>query len=168
MSSVKNSVEANLEYLISQSVGHNCEMGFYPFELIDGALTALSHVFSFGDGVAVAALLKQGFAEHDAANMVRHRLVYAIPHFGCTPVEAGTDRDVVGGFEVGFYRLADGSIWSVHAGNDVSTYRTDDYVGEYLLVPTRGNRITNESVIERVRHMLTECDQFGRPVVLAA
>lgn len=163
-----NNIETSIEILICLSVGHQCEIGIYPFELHDGKLTSKSHVFNYADGVAVAALIKEGFAEHDAANLVRHHLVHATPQSACMPVDVCLTKDVIGKWTVGYFRLADGAVWAVHADSDVNTYSSVDYEGEYLVVPTRGNQIADESAIERVQHMLTQCDLFGRPLVSAA
>lgn len=64
---------------------------------------------------------------------------------------------------VGFFRLTDGSVWSVSADMDTRAVTPDKIEGDFLVVATRGTSIVDEDPADRVRHLLTECDARGLP-----
>ena len=146
---------------------HRADIGLYVFELIDGLLKPSGNVFSYSDCVAVAALIKNGVSEQNAAHLVRERVVHAFPQHPSLPSEVAGGYEDVAAWTHAYFRLADGSLWDVNA-KDFHTYCAEECSGDYLLVATRGDKISFEKVADRVEHLLTRCDEFGRPQLSTA
>ena len=154
----------DLEFFIRQENGHRVEVGLHAFKKKDGLLTIDSNRFKYADCVAVAALIIEGTDASFAAALVDDCIAYASPHIIDRGVEAPDWSDKVGQMFGGVFRLADGSLWALNFDNDYRCVKADHLDSDYLVVATRGGSITSEPVEARVRHLLTKCDEVGRPL----
>ena len=167
MLNIESSLKNDLEFWIRQKVLNLTEIGICAFSTKEGALNSSSNIFNYEDCVAIASLIKQGYDETDAAALVAHRIVYASPHFPGREIEAPDKADPVGQRIVGIYRLADGSLWSVFADNDVGCVKPADLSRDYVVLATRGTSVVDESPADRVKESLTRCDELGQYLAAA-
>ena len=156
----------SLEFLIRQSVGHRADIGLYAFALQNGQLNSSCNRFNYDECIAIAALLHDGHYWGDqAAALVAHDIVYASPHYVERGIESPGRSNKPGEGLVGIFRLGDGSLWAVHCDNDMRQTNPSDLERDFLLVATRGTTITCEPIGDRIRQLLTRCDELGCPIL---
>ena len=167
MMRVDDSIKNDLEFWISQKVLNRAEIGICAFSTKEGVLNSSSNVFTYEKCVAVAALMTRGYDEIDAATLVAHDIVYASPYHPARGIESPEGSDPVGVGVVGIYRLADGSLWSVLADNDIGCVKPADLSRDYVVLATRGTSVVDESPADRVKESLTRCDELGQYLAAA-
>lgn len=164
---IDDDIKNDLEFWISQKVLNRAEIGICAFSTEEGALNSRSNVYSYEKCVAVAALMKGGYEEIDAAALVDHRIVYASPYSPGRGIEAPDDSHPVGQCIVGIYRLADESLWSVLADNDIICVKPAHLSRDYIVLATRGTSVVDEAPADRVKQLLTRCDELGQYLAAA-
>lgn len=159
MITINDDLKRFLEPAVSFHCTNRVDVGIFAFEGNGTDFEGTVEAFSYADTVAIAALLNKGYNPRDAAAYVSEHLVAATPH---RAGDSSTGYDEHGHqLHVGFFRLADGGIWSVTADMDTSAKPASQIGGDYFAVATRGASIVDENPVDRARHLLTECDARG-------
>lgn len=161
MITLTDDVKEYLEPAIRAKCGNRTEVGLFAFTGIGDNKASIHDVFSYTDTISISALINKQYSARDAAAYVRLGLVDASPHYAGHDVEGWVEHQHE--MHVGFFRLTDGSVWSVSADIDTRAVTPDQIEGDFLVVGTRGTSIVNEDPANRVRHLLTECDARGLP-----
>lgn len=161
MITMTDDVKDYLEPAIRTKCGNRAEVGLFAFTGIGNDKSSIHDVFSYNDTIAISALINKQYTARDAAAYVRRDLVAASPHYAGHDVEEWVEHQHE--MHVGFFRLTDGSVWSVSADMDTRAVTPDKIEGDFLVVATRGTSIVDEDPADRVRHLLTECDARGLP-----
>jgi hypothetical protein len=159
MTTLTDDVKEYLEPAIRAKCINRADVGLFAFAGSGNDKTSIKDVFSYSDTVAIAALINKGSIGRDAAAYVSKGLVAASPHYAGNEVEEWIEHEHQ--LHVGFYRLADGGIWSVSADLDTSAIKPSDILGDFLIVAARGTSIVDEQPTDRARHLLSECDARG-------
>jgi hypothetical protein len=154
--------KSEIDRLLREEFGNYTDVGVAVFSTTGGNLTPSSVLFSYIESVAVAALIKKNYEPIFAAALVYNGVVYSTPHFPGRSAESPLGTDPVGQRFAGVYRLPDGSLWAVHADNDVQWVKPDELSSDFVVFATRGPNITDEDPADRVRHLLTKCDEVGQ------
>lgn len=152
-------ISKEMSDVLTRTVYHECvnrvDIGIFTFQFDDEFGPNDLEGFTYSDNIAVAALLKDGVKLRDAAVYVNEGLVSAVS------VTMNGIENAHHNLRVGYFRLADGSVWSVSADMDYKHIVADDVAGEFLVVATRGTSIVGEDPVDRACHLLTECDERG-------
>lgn len=156
----------DIKSYLEPAIAHHCinrvEVGLFAFAGNESSKRDIKEAFSYVDTIAIAALTTKGFTSRDAAAYVSEGLVAAAPHRSGEELAEREEHEHQ--LHFGFFRLADGSIWSVTADIDIMATPASQIEGEYFAVATRGSTIVDEDPVDRAHHLITECDARGLPV----
>ncbi|GAA0677880.1 hypothetical protein FHT00_003609 [Sphingomonas insulae] len=156
----------DLKSYLEPAIAHHCtnrvDVGLFAFSGCGRSRRGIKEVFSYNDTIAIAALVIKGFTIRDAAAYVRQGFVAAAPHRSSEKLAECENQQHE--LRVGFFRLADGGIWSVTADIDTKATPPSQIEGDFFAVATRGATIVDEDPVDHARHLVTECDARGLAV----
>lgn len=152
----------DVQFWIANGLANRVEIGIWAFSTSNNVLNCSSNTFSYEKCIAIASLISFGYNEVDAAALVDHEIVYTSRYDPARGIEAPLNSDSVGQRLVGIYRLADASLWSVLADDDIGCVKPADLSQNYIVVATRGASVVDEAPADRVKHLLSRCDELGR------